>query len=138
MFEIGSITKVFTGLMLAQMIEQGSVRPETPVRELLPKDTVAKPKGAEITLLDLVTQHSGLPRLPDNMKPADPNNPYADYRAENLYQFLGKHGVAKPDKPAFLYSNLGMGLLGQALANRAETSYAELLKTTGARPAEVV
>ena len=62
------------------------------------------------------------------MKPADPNNPYADYRAENLYQFLGKHGVAKPDKPAFLYSNLGMGLLGQALANRAEASYAELLK----------
>jgi len=127
-FEIGSITKTFTGLMLAQMIEQGNVQPETPVRELLPKDTVAKPQGAEINLLDLVTQHSGLPRLPDNMKPADPNNPYADYRAENLYQFLGKHGVAKPDKPAFLYSNLGFGLLGQALANRADTRYPELLK----------
>jgi len=128
LFEIGSITKVFTGLMLAQMIEQGSLRPETPVRELLPKDTVAKPQGAEITVLDLVTQHSGLPRLPDNMKPADPNNPYADYRAKDLYQFLGKHGVARPDKPAFGYSNLGVGLLGHALANRAKTRYPELLK----------
>jgi serine-type D-Ala-D-Ala carboxypeptidase/endopeptidase len=128
LFEIGSITKTFTGLMLAQMIEQGSLRPETKVRELLPKGTVAKPKGAEITVLDLVTQHSGLPRLPDNMKPADPNNPYADYRAKDLYQFLGKQGVAKPDKPVFGYSNLGVGLLGQALANRARTRYPELLK----------
>ena len=59
LFEIGSVTKTFTGLVLAQMIEQGKVREETPVRELLPKDTVAKPPGAEITLLDLVTQHSG-------------------------------------------------------------------------------
>jgi CubicO group peptidase (beta-lactamase class C family) len=128
LFEIGSITKPFTGLILAQMIEQETVRPETPVRELLPKDTVASPQGAEITLLDLVTQHSGLPRLPDNLRPADPTNPYADYRVANLYQFIGKHGVAKPDKPSFQYSNLGMGLLGQALANRAETNYAELLK----------
>lgn len=127
-FEIGSITKTFTGLMLAQMIEQGAVRADTPVRELLPKGTVEKPKGAEITLLDLVTQHSGLPRLPDNMKPADPNNPYFDYRAANLYEFLGKQGVTKPDKPAFLYSNLGVGVLGQALVNRAETRYPELLK----------
>jgi D-alanyl-D-alanine-carboxypeptidase/D-alanyl-D-alanine-endopeptidase len=127
-FEIGSITKAFTGLMLAQMIEQGNVRADTPVRELLPKGTVAKPQGPEVTLLDLVTQHSGLPRLPDNMKPADIDNPYADYRPANLYEFLGKHGVARPQKPSFVYSNLGVGLLGQALANRADTSYPDLLK----------
>ncbi len=103
--------------MLSQMAEQGKVTLDEPVRELLPDGTVAKPAGDEITLLDLATQHSGLPRLPDNLKPADPANPYADYGAANLYAFMAKQGVAKPKDADFLYSNLGMGLLGQALAN---------------------
>ena len=126
-FEIGSITKTFTGLVLAQMVAQGKVRLDEPVRELLPPGTVARPQGPEITLLDLVTQHSGLPRLPDNLAPADPDNPYSDYRALNLYQFLAGHGVAKPADAPFLYSNLGLGLLGQALADRAGTTYARLI-----------
>ena len=127
-FEIGSITKTFTGLVLAQMIVQGKVKLDEPVRELLPPGTVAKPQGIEISLLDLVTQHSGLPRMPDNFSPADPNNPYADYRAANLYQFVAKHGVEKSATSSFLYSNLGVGLLGQALANRAGTTYPNLVK----------
>lgn len=127
-FEIGSITKTFTGLVLAQMIEQGKVRPDEPVRRLLPPGTVEQPTGPEITLLDLVTQHSGLPRLPDNLEPADPSNPYAEYRAANLYQFLAAHGVARPVDAGYLYSNLGVGLLGQALADRAGVSYARLVR----------
>jgi serine-type D-Ala-D-Ala carboxypeptidase/endopeptidase len=67
-FEIGSITKTFTGLILAQMVEQGLVKLDEPVRALLPADTVAKPQGLEVSLLDLTTQHSGLPRMPDNFK----------------------------------------------------------------------
>jgi len=71
-FEIGSITKTFTGLLLALAIEQGKVKSDTPIRELLPQGTVAKPaSGGEITLLDLATQHSGLPRMPDNFQPKD-------------------------------------------------------------------
>jgi CubicO group peptidase (beta-lactamase class C family) len=89
---------------------------------------VAKPQGGEITLLDLATQHSGLPRMPSNFKPSDIRNPYADYRAENLYVFVGEHGVAKPAAAGFLYSNLGFGLLGQALANRAGMTYPNLLQ----------
>jgi len=127
-FEIGSITKTFTGLVLSQMVEQGKVKFDEPVRELLPPGTVAKPDGAEITLLDLATQHSGLPRMPDNFKPADPSNPYADYGARNLYAFVAQHGVAKPADAGFLYSNLGFGLLGQALAVRTGLSYPALLK----------
>jgi serine-type D-Ala-D-Ala carboxypeptidase/endopeptidase len=133
-FEIGSITKTFTGLALAQLVVQGKVRLDDPVRELLPAGTVAKPPGAEITLLDLVTQHSGLPRMPDNFHPADPNNPYADYRAANLYEFVHAHGLEKPANTTFLYSNLGVGLLGQALANRAATSYANLVAEEITRP----
>ncbi|MGA2672637.1 MAG: serine hydrolase domain-containing protein [Terracidiphilus sp.] len=127
-FEIGSVTKTFTGLVLSQMVEQGKVKFDEPVRELLPPGTVAKPAGDEIALLDLATQHSGLPRMPDNFNPADPNNPYADYRPANLYAFLAKQGVARPEKPGFLYSNVGFGLLGQALAVRSGLSYPALLK----------
>ena len=127
-FEIGSISKTFTGLILAQMVAQGKVKFDDPVRELLPSGTVSKPAGAEITLVDLATQHSGLPRMPDNFTPADGANPYADYGAANLYAFLAKHGVGKTGQPGYLYSNLGFGLLGQALAVRAGMSYPELLK----------
>jgi serine-type D-Ala-D-Ala carboxypeptidase/endopeptidase len=127
-FEIGSITKTFTGLILAQMMAQGKVKLDEPVRLLLPPETVSKPEGGEITLLDLVTQHSGLPRMPDSFNPADPTNPYADYHPANLYVFLAKRGVAKPPSTSFLYSNLGFGLLGQALADRAGTSYPDLLR----------
>jgi D-alanyl-D-alanine-carboxypeptidase/D-alanyl-D-alanine-endopeptidase len=127
-FEVGSISKTFTGLILAQLVEQHKVKLDDPLRELLPPGTVTKPDGVEITLLDLATQHSGLPRLPDNMRPADPQDPYADYRPANLYAFVGSHGVKKPADAGFLYSNLGVGLLGQALANRAEMTYPELLK----------
>jgi serine-type D-Ala-D-Ala carboxypeptidase/endopeptidase len=133
-FEIGSITKTFTGLLLAQMVQNGRVQIDEPVRELLPVGTVAKPDGPEITLLDLVTQHSGLPRLPGNLNPTDETNPYAEYTVADLYAFIGQHGVKKPPDAGFLYSNLGLGLLGQALANRAGTSYAELLQRQIAGP----
>jgi D-alanyl-D-alanine-carboxypeptidase/D-alanyl-D-alanine-endopeptidase len=127
-YEIGSITKTFTGLILSQMVEQGKVKFDDPVRELLPPGTVQKPGGAEITLLDLATQHSGLPRMPDNFAPTDQSNPYADYHAANMYVFLAKHGVEKPDKTTFLYSNYGFGLLGQALSDCTGEHYPQLLK----------
>jgi D-alanyl-D-alanine-carboxypeptidase/D-alanyl-D-alanine-endopeptidase len=127
-FEIGSITKTFTGLVLAQMVEQKTVKLDEPVRELLPKGTVAQPAGKEITLLDLSAQRSGLPRMPDNFHPKDEQNPYADYDAKALYAWIASHGVALPEKQEFGYSNLGVGLLGQALADRASLSYEALVK----------
>ncbi|MDP9049181.1 MAG: beta-lactamase family protein [Acidobacteriota bacterium] len=127
-FEIGSISKTFTGLILAQMVQQGEVHLDDPVRVLLPPDTVAKPTtGDEITLLDISDQHAALPRMPDNFHPADKSNPYADYDAKALYAFIAKHGVAHPADAPFLYSNLAVGLLGQALANRAGVPYPALL-----------
>ena len=133
MFEIGSISKTFTGLILARMAAEGKVRLDQPVRELLPRGAVAKPPGSpdnvqEITLLDLATHRSGLPRLPDNFYPADNANPYADYGPRELYAYLASHGVAKPVDAPYEYSNLGVGLLGQVLADRAGKSYADLLR----------
>src|SRR5258708_22779850 len=73
-FEIGSITKTFTGLVLAQMVLQKKVNLDQPVRELLPTSFADKPDGEEITLLDLADQHSALPREPDNLVPLNPLN----------------------------------------------------------------
>ncbi len=120
--EIGSITKTFTGLALAQMVEEGKLRLDQPLRELLPPGTVAKPQGDEITLLDLATHRSGLPQTPDNQRPN------YDYSVANLYAYIAKHGVAKPASTEFRYSNLGFGLLGQALANRAGMTYPFLVQ----------
>ena len=127
-FEIGSTTKTFTGLLLSQMAMQGKVRLDEPVRELLPPSTVAKPAGAEITLIDLATQRSGLPPMPDNIDLIDMDQPYAKYHAADLLAYIGKHGVANSTSAASQFGSLGFGLLGVALANRAGTSYAALLK----------
>jgi D-alanyl-D-alanine-carboxypeptidase/D-alanyl-D-alanine-endopeptidase len=128
MFEIGSLTKTFTGLILAQMVLQKKVSFDDPVRTLLPDGTVIKPLGAEITLLDLATQHSGLPRMPDNFHPANIANPYVDYHAAQMYAYMNKHGVGRANDTIFLYSNFGFGLLGQTLSVRAGIPYGELVK----------
>jgi CubicO group peptidase (beta-lactamase class C family) len=123
------VSKTFTGLLLAQLVEQKQVRLDEPVRSLLPAGTVAAPaSGPEITLVDLSAQRSGLPRLPDNFRPADPTDPYADYDKPALFAFLASHGVALPAKPEFMYSNLGVGLLGEALAERSGRPYNTLLR----------
>ncbi|HEY1170519.1 MAG TPA: serine hydrolase [Verrucomicrobiae bacterium] len=127
-FEIGSITKAFTGELLAEMVSRGEVKLDDPVAKFLPASVkVPERKGRQITLLDLATQHSGLPRLPDNMAPADESNPYADYTVEQLYAFLNGHTLTRDIGSKYEYSNLGMGLLGHVLALKAGTSYEALV-----------
>src|ERR1017187_8555810 len=88
-FEIGSVTKVFTSLLLADMVQRGEVALADPVAKYLPSGVkMPERNGHQITLEDLATHTSGLPRLPSNLNPKDPANPYADYTVEQLYQFL--------------------------------------------------
>jgi serine-type D-Ala-D-Ala carboxypeptidase/endopeptidase len=128
-FEIGSITKVFTGVLLADMARRGVVALDEPVARLLPSEvTVPSRGGLQVTLEQLSSQNSGLPRLPDNLRPADPRNPYADYTVAHLYEFLARYALPRDPGAQFEYSNLGVGLLGHALALRAGTSYEALLR----------
>ena len=130
LFEIGSITKVFTTTLLAKFIEQGALALETPVQELLgPETRVPTRDGSEITLLHLATHSSGLPRLPDNLAPEDPANPYAGYSVDQLYAFLSSHELARDIGETVEYSNLGFGLLGHSLARKYGTDYEALLST---------
>jgi CubicO group peptidase (beta-lactamase class C family) len=126
-YEIGSISKTFTGLILARMLVERKVRLDEPVRALLPDGIVAAPALPEITLGDLATHHSGLPGIPDNLNRNGYPNPGADYRPRDLYSYLAKRGFVKPENTAFRYSNLGFGLLGTALASRSGTTYDDLL-----------
>lgn len=128
-FEIGSITKVFTSLLLTDMVARGEVKLDDPVAKYLPKDVkVPERDGKKITLRDLAQQVSGLPRMPSNFAPKDGNNPYSDYSAEQLFQFLSGYQLTRAIGSQYEYSNLGVGLLGEALARRAGKDYADLVQ----------
>ncbi|HOW85679.1 MAG TPA: serine hydrolase [Candidatus Aminicenantes bacterium] len=127
--EIGSITKVFTSLVLADMVVRGEVKLDDPVAKLLPPGVrVPARDGREITLLDLSNQVSGLPRLPGNFKPADGGDPYADYGPARLYEFLSGYALPRAIGEKYEYSNLGVGLLGHALALKAGMGYEEMVR----------
>ncbi|HXW62346.1 MAG TPA: serine hydrolase [Candidatus Acidoferrales bacterium] len=129
-FEIGSATKVFTSLLLADMVERGEVALDDPVAKYLPSSVkMPERNGRSITLVDLATHTSGLPRLPQNLTPKDPGNPYRDYSVEQLYEFLSGYELARDVGSRYEYSNLGGGLLGYALARRAGTDYEALVQT---------
>lgn len=138
-FEIGSITKVFTSTALADLEASSGLRLETPVQSLLGDDVQMPTRdGTEITLGHLATHSSGLPRLPDNLAPADWANPYADYTAERLYEFLADHDLIRDIGESVEYSNLGYGLLGQALAISEGTDYEQLIAQRVLEPLEMV
>jgi CubicO group peptidase (beta-lactamase class C family) len=134
-FEIGSITKVFTCTLLADMVRRGEVRLDQPVADLLPKSVRVPSRGDTlITLVDLATQRSGLPRQPTNFDPADPANPYADYTVTRLYDFLSHYTMTRAPGATYEYSNVGMGLLGHALALRAGKPFEAILTERVLKP----
>jgi len=127
-FEIGSITKVFTAVLLFDMVQRGEVALTDPVALYLPPE--GRPRafdGKPMSLLDLVTYTSGLPRMPDNFRPMDQANPYADYSVSQLYEFVSSFAPQHYPGSHYEYANLGFGLLGHALALRAGRSYEDLV-----------
>lgn len=134
-FEIGSITKVFTALALADMVEKGEVSLDDPVAKHLPAGvTMPERDGKTITFRELATHMSGLPRLPDNLAPRDQGDPYADYTVEQFYGFLSGYKLSRDIGSVFEYSNLGFGLLGHVLALRAGTDYEGLIASRITKP----
>jgi serine-type D-Ala-D-Ala carboxypeptidase/endopeptidase len=134
-YEFGSATKVLTGILLADAVVKGRVKLDQPAGDLLPSGVKMPAKGARaITLQDLSTHVSGLPRIPDNMKFGDPKNPYADYREQDLYAFLKKHKLAQAPGTKSEYSNLGAGLLGHLLSLQAKSTYEDLVRSRVAVP----
>lgn len=127
-FEIGSITKTFTGVLLADMVMRGEVSLRDPVSRYLPAH-VRMPswRGHEITLLDLATHRSGLPRMPDNGDPCNPGDGFAGYGVEDLYEFLSDHQLRHAPGEEAEYSNVGFGLLGHLLERASGQSYEDMV-----------
>ena len=126
LFEIGSITKVFTCVVLADFVLRGDLELDTPISRFLPPDAT-NASTREITLLELATHTSGLPRLPTNFEPGDPDNPYADFTVRLLYDFLRQYERSDQTSRSYAYSNLGMGLLGHLLTLHTGTDYETLV-----------
>lgn len=135
LYEIGSISKVFTSLLLADAVVRGEVTLDTPIARLLPADVVPPDHAGErITLRMLATHTSGLPRIPAELSALNFTNPYATYDEADLWKTLQHVKLDfEPGKKAG-YSNLAAGLLGALLARNAGVTYAELLATRITRP----
>lgn len=138
-FEIGSVTKVFTSLLALEMARRGEVKLAEPVAKYLPERVrVPGYEGQEITLRHLATQDSGLPWNPDDLDRIllrDPRKPSLKefkeacdaYTAEDLYAFLARHKLTNAPGTRFQYSNVGMALLGHAMALKAGETYESLV-----------
>ena len=134
-FEIGSVTKVFTSLLLADMVKRGEVALTDPIAKYLPSSVkLPQRHGQSIRLIDLANHTSGLPRLPSNLNPANLSNPYADYSVEQLLTFLSAYELPRDIGAKYEYSNLGFGILGQVLAMRAGSDFETLVKTRITQP----
>lgn len=134
-FEIGSISKTFTGLMLADMVVSGKLKLDDNIQEYFPEGIKAPTRNGEsIKLFHLSNHTSGLPRMPSNFSPADNSNPYIDYSAENMYEFLNGYELPRDIGSLYEYSNLATGLLGDILSTKSGMTYEALLKTVIAGP----
>lgn len=141
-FEIGSITKVFTAGILAKLSADRLINLNDPIQKHLPVTLQQNgSNGTEVTLLHLANHTSGLPRLPDNLlgdPSIDMSNPYKNYGQQQLYVYL-KDQVQLASIPGkqYAYSNLGFGLLGHILSLTAEQSYEDLLRETITMPLDM-
>lgn len=135
LFEIGSVGKTFTALLLQDMIERGEMVLDDPVAGYLPQ-SVAMPtrNGKDITLHQLARHSSGLPGIPDDLEPKRADNPYADYSVEKMYAFLSGYRLTRDPGSQYEYSNLGVGLLGHVIALKAGTDYESLVVDRICRP----
>jgi D-alanyl-D-alanine-carboxypeptidase/D-alanyl-D-alanine-endopeptidase len=137
-YQIGSITKTFTGTLLAQMVLDGKVNLDDRVMDYLPTDEVTMPtyKGIGISFKHLATHSSGIPKKPhDTDFPYPPGydhkDAYRDYKTEHIYDFLTNYCTLKAEPGSgYLYSNIGVGLLGHTLGRIDKTTYEMLLENT--------
>jgi D-alanyl-D-alanine-carboxypeptidase/D-alanyl-D-alanine-endopeptidase len=129
LFEIGSITKTFTVLLLEDMVNRGEMKLDDPVEKYLPESVkVPSRNGKKITLLNLAAQDSGLPFDGTNMIQRDPRNIFADYTADNLYTFLSGYSLTQDPGAEFRYSNAGIALLGNAIERKSGRDFESLVR----------
>jgi CubicO group peptidase (beta-lactamase class C family) len=134
-YEIGSITKVFTAILLAQQVIDSLALLDDPINDYLPPEVKVPVMGlSDISLGNLSDHTSGIPRMPSNFAPSNPNNPYADYSEEQMYPFISNYEPTREVGSAYEYSNIAQGLLGHILALNSDLSYESLMIKNIASP----
>lgn len=137
-FEIGSITKVFTSICLSELIATNEASLNETIQQQFDFPLL---NGGNISLLQLANHTSGLPRLPTNVEEVidfDINDPYANYTVANLESYLQNHiTLNTASGTAYEYSNLGMGMLGYILAKKRGVSYEELIQSVIMEPLQM-
>ncbi|WP_339382896.1 serine hydrolase domain-containing protein [Microcoleus asticus] len=130
-YEIGSVTEVFTLTFLAKLVNDGNVELDAPIRLYLPVEVINQlnPAVQSITLQQLATHTSGLPRLPDRFLAEIKNysNPYLHYTAQEMYADLAEITLLSEPGQSYEYSNLGIGLLGHLLSLKTSQAYEKLV-----------
>ncbi|WP_313264005.1 serine hydrolase domain-containing protein [Sphingobacterium sp.] len=129
-FEIGSVTKIFTSLLLAKEVVDGNLQLEDPISKYLPDSIpLLAWHGHPITLAQLSNHTAGFPRLPDNIFTTNAvlADPYSHYKVDSLFHFLKKYKVSSQTGIKFSYSNLGAGVLGVALERHNNKSFGQLV-----------
>ena len=124
LYEIGSISKVFTGVLFADAVRRGEVDKDTLVDDLLTEGVDAKDyKGTEVRLWHLTSHSSGWPTGPANLRPVDGEDPFADYTEKKLYKYISSASPMTVPGEKFEYSNLAVGLLGTLIAKNLDSEY---------------
>ena len=136
-FEIGSISKVFTAILTQTQVNAGRLDWDDTIASRLPDAEFASDAVGAITLRELSSHTSGLPRMPDNFAPEDPLDPYKGYGREHMLAFLT---ALNPDglEKSFAYSNLGVGLLGTIAAEATGANYGEAIFENALAPLGMV
>jgi D-alanyl-D-alanine-carboxypeptidase/D-alanyl-D-alanine-endopeptidase len=128
-YEIGSISKVLTSLLLADAVESGKLKLDDPISTIMKELAEKNPTvGNSITFKHLSHHVSGLPVMPSNIRPTDPTNPFAGYDRAMLTEYMLSVKPARKPGEGYEYSNLAVGLLGDLLSRQAGVTYEELLK----------
>lgn len=127
-FKIGSVTKVFTATLLADLVGRGEARLDDPAQMYAPAGMVLPQRnGKQITLAHLAEQMSGLPREAPN-RPVNAAGPsYAALTKDMLYDLLKSYQLPRDPGESFEYSNLGSGLLGYILSSHEGVDYDTLV-----------
>lgn len=134
-FEIGSISKTFTGILLADMVLKNKMKLDDPLQKHLPEGITAPTRNGEsIKLVHMANHTSSLPRMPSNFAPANMANPFADYSEKQLYDFLENYELPRDIGSEFEYSNYAMGFTGHLLAFKNNLTYEQLLTKVITKP----
>lgn len=127
-FETGSITKIFTSLLLEEMVSRGEVALNDPIEKFLPQNVkVPDYNGKKINLEHLSTHTAGFPYMPVNFLMSDMYNPFKEYSVEFLYDFLSNYKLPFEPGTNYIYSNVCIGTLGFCLSLKAGKDYESLV-----------